>query len=80
MSLNDLSLSERKGAVLMELLWACVLSGYSGIFSVGDSSRGLGSSRIDLVLERRLKGLGLFFRRAFELEDGEDSVVDSIEA
>lgn len=37
--------------------------------SVGESSRGLCSSRIDFVLDKRLKGFGLFFLRIFGFEE-----------
>ena len=61
MSLNDLSFSDRSGAVLSPLLYACVLSESICLLS-GEVSLGLCSSpRIDLVLPNKLNGFGLFF-------------------
>lgn len=66
----------------MELLCAWAVSARSGAMglSVGEGSRGLCSSRIDFVLDKRLKGFGLFFFVTFGFED-EDvvSAVESIE-
>jgi hypothetical protein len=81
-SLNDLSFSDRSGAVLIELLCACEVSARSGAIclSVGEGSRGLFSSRIDLVLDSRLNGFGLFFLMTFGFEDeGGESAVESKE-
>lgn len=79
MSRNVRSLSARKGAVCIELLCVCARSGAWGIFSVGEASRGLFSSRIERVLERRLKGFGLFFLMTFGLEGAGGSPVESTE-
>lgn len=79
MSLKDRSFSARKGAVCMELLCVCARSGAWGIFSVGEASRGLFSSRIERVLERRLKGFGLLFLVTFGLEGVGGSPVESTE-
>jgi hypothetical protein len=57
---------------LIELLCACAVSARSGAMglSVGEASpRGLCSSRIDFVLDKRLKGFGLFFLMTFGFED-----------
>jgi hypothetical protein len=68
------------GAVLRELVYVCERSGCSGCLSVGDTSRGLFSSRIDLVLDSRLKGFGLFFLMTFGFdEDCGASLVESTE-
>lgn len=68
MSLNDLSFSDRSGAVFKEL-YVCGLSGSSNLL-FGGASRGLCSSRIDFVRPSRLNGLGLFFLIVFELVVG----------
>lgn len=65
MSLNDLSFSNRSGAVFSEL-YVCDLSGSNNLL-FGGASRGLCSSRIDFVLPSKLNGLGLFFLIVFEL-------------
>jgi hypothetical protein len=82
MSLNVLSFSDRSGAVFIESVYACDRSGcwIWRCLSVGEASRGLFSSRIDLVLDSRLNALGLPFLLALECEDGGwDSPVDSME-
>ena len=61
---------------MIELLCVCVgaVSALSGgmALSVGEASpRGLCSSRIDFVLDKRLKGFGLFFFMTFGFEDDE---------
>ena len=66
-SRNDLSVSDRIGAVRIELLCACDRSG-SICFWLDVGSFGLCSSRIDLVLFMRLNGFGLFFLITFEVE------------
>lgn len=63
-SLKDLSFSDRRGAVFKEL-YVCGLSGSCNLL-FWEPSRGLCSSRIDLVRLSRLKGFGLFF---FEVKD-----------
>jgi hypothetical protein len=65
MSLNDLSFSDRSGAVFSEL-YVCGLSGSNSLLFDG-ASRGLCSSRIDFVLPSKLNGLGLCFLIVFEL-------------
>ena len=67
MSLNDLSFSDRRGAVFSEL-YVFGLSGSNNLLFDG-GSRGLGSSRIDLVRPSRLNGFGLFFLIVFEVVD-----------
>ena len=78
MSLNDLSLSERSGAVFKEV-YICDLPGSNNLLFSG-ASRGLCSSRIDLVRLSRLKGFGLFFLIVFEFVLGEGESVDANEA
>lgn len=68
MSLNDLSFSDRRGAVFSEA-YSCDLSGSNSLL-FGGASRGLASSRMDFVLPSRLKGLGLFFLTVFDVEVG----------
>jgi hypothetical protein len=75
MSLNDLSFSDRSGAVFIEA-YVCDLSGSKNLLFDG-ASRGLASSRMDFVLPSRLKGLGLFFLIVFDVEGG---AVESAEA
>jgi hypothetical protein len=74
MSLNDRSLSPRKGAVFSEL-YVLGLSGSRNLL-FGGGSRGLGSSRIDFVRLSRLKGFGLLFLVVFNVEVG---AVESVE-
>ena len=70
-ALNDRSPSERRrGAVLRDSLCACVLSGSSSLL-FGEGSRGLGSSRMDFVLDNNVNAFGLPFLAAFAAEDAD---------
>jgi hypothetical protein len=81
MALNDRSPSEiGRGAVLTDSLCACVLSGSIKWLLFGEGSRGLGSSRIDFVLESRVNPFGLPFLTTFAPEEeGGASVWESRE-
>lgn len=68
-ALNDRSPSEiGRGAVLRDSLCACVFSGSINLL-FGEGSRGLGSSRIDFVLDSKLNAFGLPFLITFAPED-----------
>jgi len=69
MALNDRSPSEiGRGAVLSDSLCACVLSGSINLL-FGEGSRGLGSSRMDFVLDSSVNAFGLPFLTTFPPEE-----------
>jgi hypothetical protein len=79
MDRNDRSPSDiGSGAVLRDSLCACDFSGSINLL-FGDNSRGLCSSRMDLVLDSRLNAFGLPFLMTFVPEDGGVSVWESRE-
>jgi hypothetical protein len=72
MALSDRSFSVAgSGAVLIESEYVCIFSDSINLL-FGDGSRGLCSSRTDLVLESKLNGFGLAFLMTlgFEEDDG----------